>query len=47
MDVQEILSSLQKKNFSILQKVDQLRKEKDSSKVFSGFSEYFSVLMFA
>ena len=40
MDVNEILGSIHKKDLAILHKVDQLRREKDSNKVFSGFSKF-------
>ena len=37
MDVQEILSNIRKNEMAVLHKVDQLRREKDSNKVFNGF----------
>ncbi|XP_076804156.1 phosphatidylinositol 3,4,5-trisphosphate 5-phosphatase 2-like isoform X1 [Clavelina lepadiformis] len=39
MDVQEILSNIRKNEMAVLHKVDQLRREKDSNKVFNGFHE--------
>jgi len=43
LEYQEIITYLKRGDYATLSKVDQLRREKDSCKVFNGFSKFITV----